>query len=549
MLIRPSSLPPVQSEPTIHWRSNSRHTIGWTGTPFISGHRVGDSTIEHLLARLAQCPAAALLPSLHGVYGIFIYDHAAQNWLVATDNTGLYRIFYTPEAVANRFLELATAMPASQRQLDDQAIIEFIAHGGNFGRQTPVTTIKRLRRNEIIELRASASPAIRVLEKVLDEHEEDAEDYVLDYFADVATAFAEQRVSVDLTGGFDSRVAACLLAHAGLPFECALIGTPGSGEVRSAQTAAAALGRAFHLHEHDITALDRELHEIFLVGDGLTDMSGLHRDLQLCRSRLARGIDSIVHSGCGEFFSDRFYIQDFPRYGSRHSNVAKFYRLRITPIVIMDKLLTRYGLELRQNVASDTIKKFHKSQKETNNLSYDWIFFKYKAPEYFGPIYSNYINSGLSVEAAFLNFRVAKSGMQISPWQRIFQLWHRRMITAHCPKLADIQIFPAGYSASSRPGRMVAELGTYARFQAGRVARKLTERYLGKTLFHNATELATDIPGYRDGLRRSMMFATAVARLQEKGLLCDRLDKDDIANVHVARIMTMGTLLDHLDRS
>lgn len=538
----------MQSEATIHWRSNSRHTIGWTGTPFISGHRAGGPTIEHLLAQLVQRPAAALLSSLHGVYGIFIYDHAEQNWLVATDNTGLYRIFYTPEAVANRFLELAAATPASQRQLDKQAIIEFIAHGGNFGSQTPVATIKRLRRDEILELRAAAAPAVRVLEKPLGAHENDTKDYVLGYFADVATAFADQRVSVDLTGGFDSRVAACLLARTDLPFECALIGTPGSAEVRCAQAAAAVLERTFHLHEHDITALERELHEIFLAGDGLTDMSGLHRDLQLCGSRLARGIDSIVHSGCGEFFSDRFYLQDFPRYGSRRSNVAKFYRLRITPIVIPDQILTREGVELRQSVADATVENFRKDQKATNNLSYDWLFFKYKASEYFGPIYSNYINAGLGVEASFLNFRVAGSAMRMPPWGRIFQLWHRRTITEHCPKLADIQIFPAGYSASSRPGRMVTELGTYARFQVGRVARKLTERYLGKTLFHNATELATDVPGYRDGLRRSMMFAAAVARLQEAGLLSARLDKDDIANVHVARIMTMGTLLNHLDR-
>jgi hypothetical protein len=43
------------------------------------------------------------------------------------------------------------------------------------------------------------------------------------------------------------------------------------------------------------------------------------------------------------------------------------------------------------------------------------------------------------------------------------------------------------------------------------------------------------------------MFSTAVARLQKQGVLAPNLDKEKVANVHVGRMMTMGTLLTYLD--
>jgi len=547
MLLRPSSPPPQQTEPAIHWRSSPRYTVGWIGNVFCFGEKAGGPTIERLLEELDRRPAAELLPALNGVYGLFIYEHAARKWLVSTDNAGLYRIFYSAEAVSTRFLELAAATAADRRPLDNQAIVEFIANGGNYGHHTPIATIKKLRRGEILELQPTASPAIRVGKTSLAEQPDDTDRCFLDYFDGLAQALADRRISVDITGGFDSRLIAGLMARTGLPFECAMLGAADGRETVVARTVAETLGHVLQLHTPDVSNFEREAAEVFLAGDGLTEMSGLLRDRQLCEQRLARGVELMVHGGGGEFFRDNWYVQDFPRYGSAKIDVAKFYNLRIASITLPDSQLTSEGVMLRRQVAARTIETFERSRQATNNLTYDKILFDYRVPEFFGATFSNYLNMGMSVEAPYLNFRIATTAMRLPPWHRAFQLWHRRMITTYCPELAEIRTTPGGYTASNRPTRIAAELGTYAYFQLERVVRKLTERHLGKSLRHRGGNLAVDLPGYSEGLRRSTMFAAAVSRLQRQGIFNAAFDAERLANVHVGRIMTMGGLLQYLD--
>jgi hypothetical protein len=120
------------------------------------------------------------------------------------------------------------------------------------------------------------------------------------------------------------------------------------------------------------------------------------------------------------------------------------------------------------------------------------------------------------------------------------------MVTAHCPALAALPT-TEGYTASSRPAQLAAELGTYGHVQLARIGRKLTERYLGKSLFHKVGELEADAPGYRDGLRRSKLLILAIDRLKQQGILRADLPMDELRNVHVGRMITMGTLLRYLD--
>ncbi len=123
-------------------------------------------------------------------------------------------------------------------------------------------------------------------------------------------------LSVDATGGFDSRLVLSMLSDAHLPAELAVSGRPGTADTAIARRLAEELGRPLFLSGHDLSDFDRSLVETYRFGDGLTDVRRLHRDRQLALHRLARGIDTIVRGGGGEFFRDHYFIQDFPFYGS-----------------------------------------------------------------------------------------------------------------------------------------------------------------------------------------------------------------------------------------
>lgn len=552
MLIHTLSHPTAEFASEIHWLNSAQYNIGWKGLVYLAGEEAGEATISRLLAFLETHPIEEIAVELHGVFGIFIHDKRSGVWKVFGDNSGLYKIFYNNRMIATRFLEIGRSEPDPLRLIDPKAIVEFIAYGINFGRHTPLNGIFKLRRDDILEL-DPALGTVRRYEKTRRPNpsaqvEKDGETFVLRFFDDLAQAFGSRRVSIDVTGGFDSRAIVGLLAARGLGFECAIAGVPKSADVEAAQRVALTLGRELCFHEHNIDTLEEELPAAFLAGDGLMEMPRLHRNWQMARSRLNRGVEVMVHGGGGEFFRDHYFVQDFPRYGSSSANIARYHRLRFAAVGIPDGQLTDAAETMLADVRRDIVEKFEKLKQRTNNLTYDRIFYEYRVPDFYGTTFSNYVNMGLDVAAPFTEHDMFRVATAISPWRRTFMLWHRRIISRHAPALATLRT-AEGYTASSAHLQMLRELGNYVRVQGGRIARKLGERHIGKTLFHRVGALQADAPGYRAKLRQSRICVDAVERLKECGVLSRELDIATLKDAHVGRIMTMGSLLGYLERS
>jgi len=546
MLIQAASDPRQQRSAELRWKADDRYLIGWAGNLYRPGHAAGEATIDHLLGELDQRDIADIAGELRGIYGLFLFDRSAAMWSILCDNAGLYKIFYNADGVATRFLELLDAGEESP-SVDDQAVVEFLAHGCIFGERTPIHGIRKLRRGEILECRLGDAPFVRRAARsvsaptVPDDHA-----FLLDYFDDFAAAIAGHAVSVDLTGGFDTRLIACMLERNGLDFECAITGMPGTSDVKTAERIAATLDRALRFHPHDISGLEEELPALFAMSDGLMSIKGLHRAHALCHARRARVIDLMVHGGGGECLRDNRFVQDFPRYGARAVDFRKYYDLRVAPVKIPDNHLTPHGRSLLEAVRNDTLARFSELRCPTNNLTYEKIYYEYRAPEFYGILFSSYINSGLEVEAPFLDYRINYMATKVSPWRRTFMMWPRRLITRHCPKLARLPTAD-GYTASSHPGRLILELGNHVRVQAGRVGRKLAERHLGRAMFHRVGALQADHPDYAKRLRESAFYLEAFERLKTAGLLDPGLDPEHVRATHVGRVMTMGALLGRLD--
>jgi hypothetical protein len=546
MLIDATAVPRFQPFAELRWHIDERYAIGWKGHVFLPGVAAGAATIARLRDELAHQEIGEVCSTLYGVYGIFVYDRHNNTWWIFADSSGLYRIFYAERQISTSFLELATARSAPSRDVDRQAVLEFLMHSGNFGKRTPVAGIYKLSARELLRLDCAGSGRVEILAKRVAAPAVLGDAFVQEYFATVARSLAHRHVSVDLTGGFDTRVTACLLARQGLAFECAISGMPGTSEIQAASRVAATLGRELHLHQQDTTNLEDDLATVFRAVDGLTELAQFHRNWQMCRHRLDRQIDVMVHSGGGDYFRDHTYVHEFPRYGSRVVDVARYYRLRTVPVRIPPQQLTINAQEIQQTIEDQTIQIFERCRDDNNNKTYDRIYFEIRTPEFYGLACTNYINMGMDVVAPFLDHRMFNVALNMPPWSRVLQRWHRRMVTTHCPNLAVLPT-TEGYTASSHPARLILELGNYMRVQSGRVARKLGERLVGKTLFHRVGQLEAEPPGYRAQLRASRLFGRAVERLKANDILAADLAEEQIRGVHVGRILTMGMLLAYLD--
>ncbi|HEX6011729.1 MAG TPA: hypothetical protein VFY87_07995, partial [Geminicoccaceae bacterium] len=441
---------------------------------------------------------------------------------------------------------LIAARPYRLPDADHQAMVDFLAHGAVYGPGTFVKGVRRLQATEILTLDAGSNAGPVVRPKAAAEPAGDATEAVLSHFADLVRSLGSQRVSVDLTGGFDSRVVACLLHRQGLAFEGSISGRADNPDVEIAAQAARLLGCPFEVTPHDVDRLEEDLPLVFSDGDGLTDVRRFHRDRQNSLARLARGVETIVHGGAGEFFRDHNFVQDFPRYGSSRVDLQRYYRLRVCAVQLPDTQLTDRGAELLSAARQHVLSLLEKSRMSTNNETYERFFYAERAPDFYGQFFSNHINLGLGLAAPFLDHRINRAASAIPPWRRFFQRWHRQILTRHCPALAALPT-PDGFSASNEWRHVVGDLWSFGGTQASRAARKVTQRLLGKALFYKMGAFAADAPGYMAGLRATRAFSDARDRLVAAGILRPNLAQEQIRDVHVGRIVTAGMLLGRLD--
>jgi hypothetical protein len=527
---------------------DDRVAFAWKGHLYLPGLAAGAPSVARLAADLAAGEELAdAAARLAGVFGLFVHDKASGGWHALVDNAGLFKIFHDARGASTSFLGLVADRRPGLEAVDRSALVEFLAHGAVFVPRTLLKGVGKLAGGEILELPADGSRP-RLRPKRLPEALPGDAGIVLEHFRHLALSLEGRALSADASGGFDSRLVACLLHTHGLTFDLATTGQPGTRDTEIARQMADLLGHPFHISGHDLGAMDDAIVATFEAGDGLTDVRRLHRDRQFALDRLGRGVEVIAHGGGGEFFRDHYVIQDFPFYGSPKVNFARYYDLRTQSVALPAASLTPIGRELLADLRPATIARYEAYRSPTNNESYDKLFLHLRGPEHFGQYYANYINMGLDVVAPLMDHRNALVAIATSPWRRFFAGWHRRVLTDHLPRLAALPT-AEGFTASAERALMLRDVGAFAATQLRRAGKKASQRLTGRARFHTVGAFVADAPGYMAALLASPHFARSVERLKAVGVLASDETGAGLRPVHVGRALTLGLFLDRVEGS
>lgn len=547
MLIEPATRPEGLVETGLRWLAGTRFVVGWKGHLFVPAKAAGRESVNHLVMRLdAGAALGTLMGELNGVFGLFVHDRRRDVWQIAIDNAGLYKVYWDERGCSTSLLELTRARETRPDQLRSEALIEFLAHGAVFGSGTFVDGVRELRWDELLELPGTGGTP-RLLPKRLEPPGVEDEQRVIASFTPLARSLAGLEVSADVTGGFDTRLIVCLLHQAGAAFELAISGRADSADVRIAGEIARVLDRPFHVTPHDLSRLEEELPLVFRDGDGQMDVCHFHRMRQHCLARVARGVQVMTHGAGGAHFKDFFALQDFPRYGSPMVNFERYYDLRIAPVGIPQRYLSAHGAILLAQVRPRALARFAELKASTNNESYDRVAFFLRACEIYGRTYASYIDLGLDVVAPLLDWRNARVAMRMPPWKRFFSGWHRRVLTAHCPRLAALRTSES-YSASTALRYLLPDAAGYVSIQGARAARKVSERILGRALFTRLGAATVNEPGLLPTVRGSDTFRLALERLKDAGLFAPDLEPAGVRDAHVGRVLNLGLFLHHVEQ-
>lgn len=537
------TLPTISAPPPWQRLETPHHVVFWIGHIYMDGFVSGRPTIERLARDLLQRSLPAIAAELRGVFGLLIFDKLAHTWAAMVDNAGLYKLYRDDRAVCSSFLGLV-ASHSSRRSISRDALVEYLAQGQIYGGATMIAGVVKIRLDEIVELRRPSS--VIVSKKSLPATSPYDEERFLAHMKALLDSCLGQKISIDITGGYDTRLLLVLLDNLGADYELAISGWAGAADVQIAREIAAALGRPLFVTWHKWADLETELLECFRYADGQLDPVHFHRDRMNAAARLARSVDVIVHGGAGGHYKDYFYLQDFPWYGSKRVRFDRFYDWRITPVRWPNELLTAEARALLREARERAIRRFEAHRVDTNNESYDRAAFFVCDSESFGGHLCAYTNMGLEVAAPFLDYHNMLMCFVIPPWDRFMTRWHRRLITAANAKIAKIRT-TENYTASTLPEDRWRNLIGYLGPQVRRVAKKITQRVLGKSMFFKIGAPACDDPAFRPAVRSTVLFEEAVEHLKSVGVLNPDARPQDVRDHHVPAVLNAGLLLRWLE--
>lgn len=520
------------------WESTD-YSFRWHGFIYLLGIPPGVPSIREFARLITVKGIVEAISDLKGHFFIVVKEKQKNSYFCFTDNNGGFSAFHSKSAASSSFLDLISYHGLSKSSLNRESIIEFLNFGNVFANKTLVEDISRIDRNEIIKLGGEGKRKISKNLRSIDVGESDFQ--FLHYFYLFAKSIRDNRLSVDLTGGVDSRLISVVLDFFGVKFESTISGMDGIDDVEIAKEVAAALGNDLHITYPGIEGLEESIPELFRLSDGVNDTFKHYRSFQHNRNRLSRGMDLAITGIGGEFLKDELWLQDFPFYSSKTSRLDRFVTLRLLPIRCGNEYFSNEYAEENRRFKDEVVAQLTPFAMETNTKTYDNIYYNYDLPTVAGGFISA-ANRVLPSYAPLMEMDFVHFGYGLKRTERFFNSFHRRTISKVSPAIARIRTSEGGVSASAELWEIGKDLQKYVKDKGSRLAKVMRRRLFGTT--HE--KQSADHPDLYKKIRNLAYSRQALEILQEEKILHQQVKLNDIQDAHLGHFISLSLFVDFL---
>ena len=521
--------------------THGRFSAYWEGFVYGYGQLAGEASVRAFIQAVEKLGVCGARQGLSGSYSIAVYDHTTREWLAFSDPSRSLPWYWGSEMFSTSLLDLAKQMGLNVEDLNLEAVVEFLLTGLQFSKEILFEGIKVAGPDEIIRWR-NGKLWIETDNRVMDPFRmpvpQDHVEAFLGAWERLATAIQNEVVSVDLTGGTDTRVIVGILDWLGVRFETAVSGTSRHSDVLISQQVAAILGNSHPhypcIHRVNPERLWQELYEVVQAVDGVADGVSAHRLYQLWKDRASRGVTLVIGGSGGELYKDGGWWRAAALLGPGPDPQGRLIRR------LVQSGLIGWGLEanppndifhpaLRPIVNSYKVRlieslrrRYSKDLSEGIYRLADRLFFEYsvRAPRGFGarilPSYSPLLD---------VNFVCV--GINL-PWhQRFLHRFYRKVLWQVNPQLTQIPTNRGGMTL--QPRRELIEL--LGGLQALKKRRQ-------------DSAIPKDDPLLFESLRRSPEIARAFDDLKAWKILADDVAVCQIPDRYLGRLITLWITLD-----
>jgi hypothetical protein len=526
--------------------ATDRYLLVWDGFLFQNDGHAEHRAVRSVLESLeGGQPPEVLIRRLRGSFFLVLWDRCAGVSTAAVDNSGLYSAYRGSRFVANSFLHLLKTEDIGLDDLCAEAVVEFLQLGNVYSGRTLTPHIRRLDADELV--RTDGDRLVSEGKGGPQLTDPPAHADLFQASEPLASAMRGRQLSIDLTGGFDSRLLACLLCHHGVNFETALSGRETHVDRQLARPVAAALDRPFYFTEYHGEHILENLEDTLIRLDGLgATICTCDRILALNDDRRRRGIDIIFRASGGELYKDFFWLQDFPFYWRKTSNLARLHRLRIEFEQLPGRAFTPTYADAYQAARSNRITRLERYRLARNTQTYDNVYFRERVQTWNSREITSCQVAGMPSHAPLSESELVRIGYGASRSMRYYNRLHRHYIGAASPRAARMPTTD-GTSASPHWCHMLVDGAGYSRSKLRKLVNKLSERMFNKTIVKSCSaDLNAEA---RLRLVNSQVASQSLRALQEAGILREGISYEDLPPRFHEHVLALGWLVCRLEAS
>ncbi|MAO65625.1 MAG: hypothetical protein CL666_11560 [Balneola sp.] len=435
------------------------------------------------------------------------------------------------------FLDVINNEPFSISDIDHQSLLEFLNFGSFYFENTLLKGIRKRFTHQIFSLDIVNGFVEESQESDNPMQWEDIDDpfsTFLDFFEQRVHHLRDKKISVDLTGGIDSRLLATVLKHFGVHFDTAFSLNSGDAqEAKIVKQVADCLGVDLYILESDDIQTEEELDDLFRLSDGLWDLLKLKslKDNQSWRQE--NGYDLIITGVGGELYKDFWWQQDFPFYNRNNADLEKLISMRMYPAQIDENW---FGANLQKqfkNYQAEFRKKLQPFVRKSNTRTYDQIYYHVRIKEQVS-ILSNITSQFVDTYSPLLEPELLKIGYNLPRKKRFFNQFHREVITRINPEVAKIKTTEGNISVSADLSDKLLDIKNYGLHKTKSLVRKLRSS-------QTREQVKNDLKSF-DLQKR---YQEALMVLREAGFISNQIPKNHqkIGKKIVGRLITLAEVV------
>jgi len=441
----------------------------WEGFIFIEGKAPGEPSIEIFLDHLKTTPIEDACELLHGIFACLIKNKKTDVFYAFSDNIGIFNFFKSLKGISTSFLDLIKYNQLNKSDINHEFVNDFVLATACMGWKTFFNTIKKIRYDEILKFNKKEHFVLR--KNLIDLFKiQKCSKTIVEKFVPIVKSLRKLngKISVDLSGGLDTRLIATILDSLNLDFETAISGVPGNIDVEISKIVARVLNKAHYITYHNVNPLkiEKELDDCFNLFEGLSDIITWHRYYQFQMDKKKRGCILTITGHAGELYKYEFIwntknndpittIRQLITWGSWIRYGISFGTI---PYEIFSDDFKTYSMNYKNRIIKYLLKNYGKDDSGKTAPKIYVYFMEGSRTANMGPIIDRYsplldrsiIPSGTTLKYGKMNFWEGFKRMIQQPWDNRFT-FQRKYMTYLNPQVAKINTtYTMGYSISTK---------------------------------------------------------------------------------------------------